>query len=45
MRRAIGSPDRAIRALGLRADILIEDGLSRLLAAGRQPRTGGQAVR
>jgi UDP-glucose 4-epimerase len=33
MRRAIGSPDRAIEGLGLKAGILIEDGLGRLIAA------------
>jgi UDP-glucose 4-epimerase len=44
MRRAIGSPDRAIDALGVRANILIEAGFDRLLAAGRRPRAGGQTV-
>jgi UDP-glucose 4-epimerase len=43
MRQAIGSPDRAAEALGLRAEIQIVDGLDRLIAAGRQAPAGGQA--
>jgi UDP-glucose 4-epimerase len=44
MRRAIGSPERAARALGLRAEIMIEQGLDRLITAQRQSPAGGQAA-
>jgi UDP-glucose 4-epimerase len=42
MRQAIGSPDRAVEALGLRAEIRIADGLDRLIAARRQAPAGAQ---
>jgi UDP-glucose 4-epimerase len=44
MRRAIGAPERAIRYLGLRAEVTIEDGLERLIAARQRDLAGGQAA-
>jgi UDP-glucose 4-epimerase len=44
MRRAIGSPDRASRDLGLTAAIAIEQGLGRLIAARQRSGAGGQAA-